>query len=71
MNEVRSTTNLTAGLSGGAQEPMSDFYDEVIKLVSLSNPFPGYQHPAIPIIPSPPSQPGKFAHIDPRISHAF
>ncbi|KAF9652843.1 t-SNARE [Thelephora ganbajun] len=29
MGDVRSTTNLTAGLSGGAQEPMSDFYDEI------------------------------------------
>ena len=31
MGDVRSTTNLTAGLSGGAQESMSDFYEEVIR----------------------------------------
>jgi len=29
MNEVRSTTNLTAGLSGGAQDSMSGFYEEI------------------------------------------
>jgi hypothetical protein len=30
MNDVKSTTNLTAGLpGGGGQESMSDFYDEV------------------------------------------
>jgi len=29
MNEVKSTTNLTAGLSGGGQESMSEFYDEI------------------------------------------
>jgi len=29
MNDVRSTTNLTAGLSGGAQDSMASFYDEV------------------------------------------
>jgi len=29
MNEVRSTTNLTAGLSGGTQDTMAEFYDEI------------------------------------------
>jgi len=29
MGDVRSTTNLTAGLSGGAQDSMADFYDEI------------------------------------------
>lgn len=29
MSDVKSTTNLTAGLSGGGQESMSDFYDEI------------------------------------------
>jgi len=29
MGDVRSTTNLTAGLSGGGQDSMSDFYDEI------------------------------------------
>jgi len=29
MNDVRSTTNLTAGLSGGAQDSMASFYDEI------------------------------------------
>jgi len=29
MSDVRSTTNLTAGLSGGPQDSMSDFYDEI------------------------------------------
>lgn len=36
MGDVRSTTNLTAGLSGGGQESMSDFYDEVIPCFSPS-----------------------------------
>ena len=34
MSDVKSTTNLTAGLSGGAQDSMSDFYDEVIRCFS-------------------------------------
>ncbi|KAF9792760.1 t-SNARE [Thelephora terrestris] len=29
MGDVRSTTNLTAGMAGGGQESMSDFYDEI------------------------------------------
>lgn len=29
MNDVKSTTNLTAGLPGGGQESMSDFYNEI------------------------------------------
>jgi len=29
MNDVGSTTNLTAGLTGGGREPMSEFYDEI------------------------------------------
>lgn len=29
MGDVKSTTNLTAGLSGGTQESMSNFYDEI------------------------------------------
>jgi len=29
MNDVGSTTNLTAGFTGGGQEPMSDFYNEI------------------------------------------
>lgn len=45
MNDVRSTTNLTAGLSGGAQESMTDFYDEVTKRFLLSKPSAPYRHP--------------------------
>ena len=51
MNDVQSTTNLTAGLSGGATESMSDFFNEVTFL----SPYPrlspvamGYQHQPIP-----------------------
>jgi len=29
MNDVGSTTNLTAGITGGGREPMSEFYDEI------------------------------------------
>jgi len=32
MSDVQSTTNLTAGLSGGGQEPMSEFYDEITSI---------------------------------------
>jgi len=32
MGDVQSTTNLTAGLSGGGQESMSDFYDEIASI---------------------------------------
>jgi len=32
MNEVRSTTNLTAGLSGGTQDTMAEFYDEIYSI---------------------------------------
>lgn len=35
MGDVRSTTNLTAGFSGGTQESMSEFYDEVTSALSL------------------------------------
>jgi len=39
MGEVRSTTNLTAGLSGGGQESMSDFYDEISSIQSSLKQF--------------------------------
>lgn len=48
MGDVRSTTNLTAGLSGGAPESMSDFYDEVIPCPPLSIPFACYH-----VLPTP------------------
>ena len=35
MGEVQSTTNLTAGLSGGGQESTSEFYDEVFTRFTL------------------------------------
>jgi hypothetical protein len=36
MGDVKSTTNLTAGYSGGPQESMAGFYDEVITRFSLA-----------------------------------
>jgi len=39
MNEVRSTTNLTAGLPGGAQDTMPDFYDEISSIQSSLRQF--------------------------------
>ena len=58
MSDVRSTTNLTAGLSGGVQEPMSDFYDEVTKRSSLSKSFTPSQHPTAPNHPPLSFNPG-------------
>jgi len=51
MNDVKSTTNLTAGLSGGANESMADFYNEVTFLSPYPRLLPvamGYQHQPIP-----------------------
>ena len=51
MNDVKSTTNLTAGLSGGTNESMSDFYNEVTTpspCPRLSPVAMGYQHQPIP-----------------------
>ena len=48
MGDVRSTTNLTSGLSGGAQESMSDFYDEVTPLSMSSARYHGLPTPAGP-----------------------
>jgi len=70
MGDVRSTTNLTSGLSGGGQEPMSDFYDEVIPCSfpsATSTRYHGSSTPAAPIT----SQPEQFAHADPRLFHTF
>ena len=39
MGEVQSTTNLTAGLSGGGQESTSEFYDEVFTRFILFTTF--------------------------------
>ena len=57
MGDVQSTTNLTAGLSVGGQESMSDFYDEVIQCFPLSRPPPvtmGCQRWLVSIIGVPP-----------------
>ena len=51
MGDVRSTTNLTAGLSGGAQEPMSDFYDEVTRRFALLMTSARYHGPLTPADP--------------------
>jgi hypothetical protein len=64
MGEVGSTTNLTAGLSGGAQEPMSAFYDEVIDRFSLPISFTRNHGPPLP----PLHQPEQSAHTDLRLS---
>ena len=58
MNDVKSSTNLTAGLPGGAQESMSDFYNEVTFLsphLSLSLVAMSYQHQPVSGHPSLPS----------------
>ena len=65
MNDVKSTTNLTAGLPGGGQESMSDFYNEVTFL--SPHPCPpvamSYQHQPIP---------GQScSNTDPRLCPAF
>jgi len=39
MGDVRSTTNLTAGLSGGGSETMSEFYDEISSIQSSLRQF--------------------------------
>lgn len=54
MNDVRSTTNLTAGLPGGTNESMADFYNEVTFLSPPPRLPPvamGYQHQPIPVAP--------------------
>lgn len=70
MGEVRSTTNLTAGLSGGAQESMSDFYDEVILRFSLSISHVRYHGLPTPADPYHFST-EKSAHANPRLSYTF
>lgn len=51
MGDVRSTTNLTAGMSGGAPESMSDFYDEVIPCFSPSTASGRYHGSSTPTDP--------------------
>lgn len=61
MSDVKSTTNLTAGLSGGGNESISDFYSEVTFLSPrpcLSPVAMDYQHQPIPAL----------SYTDPRVS---